>query len=199
MINTQTLASVLKTLKDHQIRCGIGGSYLLQLHALCNNPNDIDFWVEPTDLPKVREIFTDYTEIFEKIQLPSEYHFKIQYFDIVLDFVACFITRPNKNEYIYNIKPDSIEIITTPDGLEIPCTSLEDWYVVYKLLNKEQKASLIEKYIYKRDVQKTNNRLKSSITNDKNILPGRVTQDINSFVWNNMQMNFKEFYNIGEE
>lgn len=198
MINSQTLASVLKTLKENKIRCGIGGSYLLQLYDLCDEPNDIDFWVEPNDMQKVRLLFREYDEIIEKIQLPAQYHYKFRYFDMDIDFVACFITRPNQHEYVYNIRPESIEIITTSDGLDIPCTSLEDWYIVYKLLNREEKASLIEKYIYKKNIVKTNERLNRFIKDKENVLPQRVTNDVNSFVWDNMQMRFEELYNIGE-
>lgn len=198
MINIQSLEFVIEILRENKIRCGIGGSYLLQLYDLCDEPNDVDFWVEPDDIQKVRTLFQDYEEIIEKIQLPVQYHYKFRYIDIDIDFVACFITRPNQHEYIYNIKPESIEVITTSDGLEIPCTSLEDWYVVYKLLNREKKASLIEQFIYKKDIRKTNQKLEMSIKDKKNKLPKRVTKDVNSFVWDNMQINLKELYNIGE-
>lgn len=198
MVNPRTLSSVVDILKENQIRCGIGGSYLLQLYDLCDEPNDVDFWVYPNDIQKVRSIFREYEEIIEKIQLPAQYHYKIRYYDIEVDFVACFITRPNQNEYIYNIKPESIEIITTPDGMQLPCTSLEDWYVVYKLLNKEKKASIIEKYIYKKDVNRTNQRLNMSIEDEDNKLPQRVKNDVKTLVWDNMQLNIKELYNIGE-
>lgn len=198
MINTQTLESVIKILNENEIRCGIGGSYLLQLYDLCDEPQDVDFWVEPDDMQKVRMLFKDYDEIIEKIQLPAKYHYKFRYIDIDIDFVACFMTHPNQHKYIYNIRPENIEIITTSDGMDIPCTSLEDWYVVYKLLKRENKASLIEKFIYKRDIGKTNQKLEISIKEEKNKLPKRVTNDIKSFMWNNMQINLKELYNIGE-
>lgn len=198
MINLHTLKSVLNKLNENQIRCGIGGSYLLQLYDLCDESNDVDFWVEPNDMPKVRRLFKGYDEISEKIQLPSQFHYKVHYHDIDVDFVACFITKPNQHEYIYNIRPENVEIITTQDGLDIPCTSLEDWYIVYKLLNREKKASLIEKYIYKKDVEKTNERLNISIKDEKNILPKRITNDVKSFVWDNMQIRIEELYHNGE-
>lgn len=198
MINFQTLDSALKILKDNQIKCGVGGSFLLQLYDLCDEPKDVDFWVDPKDIQKVRCLFKECDEISERIQLPEQYHYKFRYMDIELDFVACFITRPNQHQYIYNIRPENIEIVTTRDGLVIPCTSLEDWYVVYKLLNKQEKASLIEKYIFKKDICKTNKRLNMFIKDEENKLPQRVTSDIKTFVWNNMQIRLEDLYNIGE-
>ena len=199
MVNVKTLAAAVDILKENHIKCGIGGSYLLQLYHLCDEPNDVDFWVDPDDIQKVRNLFQEFEEIAEKIQLPPEYHYKIRYHDIEIDFVASFITRPNRNKYQYNIKPESIEIITTPEGLNLPCTSLEDWYVVYKLLHREKKAAIIENYIYKRDITKTNERLNMSIMDKENLLPKRVIKDVETLVWKNMQLNFKDLYKLYEE
>ena len=189
MINTQTLNSVIVILKSNKIRCGIGGSYLLQVYKLYEDPDDVDFWVAPDDIDKVRQIFSQYEELEEKIQLPPKYHFKMKYEDIVVDFVACFITKPNKHEYIYNISPQNIEYIEMDDGIELPCTSLEDWYIVDKLLNREEKAELIREYIYKNDVQATNSKLDSFLKDDSNKLPQRVIRAVKDFMWDNNQID----------
>lgn len=197
MVNFHTLTTLVEKLSKNHVHCGIGGSYLLQLYDLCDDPKDVDFWVDPHDIQKVRMIFKDYEEINEKLQLPPQYHYKIRYNDIDVDFVACFITRPNQHEYIYNIKPDTIEIITTSEGVELPCTLLEDWYIVYKLLNREEKAAVIEKYIYKNDVHRTNQRLEMSIRDTNNKLQRRVINDVSDLIWNNLQMDIEEMYDIG--
>ena len=189
MINTQTLNSVINILKSNNIRCGIGGSYLLQVYNLYEDPNDVDFWVAPEDIDKVRNIFSQYEEIGEKIQLPRQYHFKMRYEDIIVDFVACFIVKPNKNEYVYNILPENINYIETESGLELPCTSLEDWYIVYQLLHREKKAELIRRYIYKNDVESTNLKLNSSIEDSNNKLPNRVIKAVKELIWDNIQMD----------
>jgi len=190
VINTQTLDAVIKILKSNRIICGIGGSYLLQVYQLYEDPEDVDFWVAPEDIDKVRQLFSQYEELENKIQLPPKYHFKMKYEDIVVDFVACFITKPNKNEFIYNILPENIEYIETDNGIRLPCTSLEDWYIVYKLLNREEKAELIRRYIYKNDVESTNTKLDSFINDGNNKLPQRVIRAVKDFIWDNNQIDF---------
>lgn len=199
MINQSTLDSILKILKENQICCGIGGSYLLQVYHLCEEPKDVDFWVAPEDISKVRKIFSQYEEIEEKIQLPAEYHFKMQYDDIQVDFVACFIVQPNQNKFVYNIMPENIKLINVGDDRILPCTSLEDWYIVYKLLKRHDKAELIKKYIYQKNIEETNASLQMSIDNENNKLPRQLTDDVKDFIWNNMQYNIPGLYNEQEE
>ncbi len=199
MINYGTLNSLVDILKKNQIRCGIGGSYLLQIHELYSNPDDVDFWVAPEDIGKVRGIFSHYEEIVERIQLPPKFHFKMRYLDIDVDFVACFIVKPNKNEFVYNIMPENIEIVDMEDGSKLPCTSLEDWYIVYKLLRREEKAKLIKKYIYQKDANRVNERLELLIDNKENKLPKRVTKDVKDLIWDNMQLNLDDYFETKKE
>lgn len=198
MINQSTLDSVVDILNENRICCGIGGSYLLQMHQLCDEPKDVDFWVAPEDIAKVREIFRQYEEIEEKIQLPKEYHFKMKYKDILVDFVACFIVKPNKNEFIYNIMPENIKLISVGEGRELPCTSLEDWYIVYRLLKRHDKANMIKQYIYQRNVQETNASLQMSLSNEKNKLPQKLAKDVKEFIWDNIQYRIPDFLDSEE-
>lgn len=49
-------------------------------------------------------------------------------------------------EYIFDSK--SISNFKTINGIKIPFTSLEDWYVIYQLIpNREYKVEMIEKYL----------------------------------------------------
>lgn len=195
MINCATLNSVINILKENHIVCGIGGSYLLNIYQLYDKPEDIDFWVAPEDIEKVRYIFRTYEEIQEKIYLPSKYRFKMRYEDIEVDFVACFIVKPNKNEYVYNIMPKNIEIVDTDDGRKLPCTLLEDWYIVYRLLRKEEKANLIKKYILvESDTNKTNKRFKMFLNNTENRLPKRIIKDVKELTWENIQFTLEDLF-----
>lgn len=183
MINNQVLDSLVKILKKNKVRCGIGGSFLLQLYNLYDDPQDIDFWVYPDDLSIVKEIFCDYPQIEEKLQLPEEYHLKICYEGVFVDFVACFIVQPNKNKYQYNLCPESIEWIDLDNGVEIPCTSLEDWYIVYKLLNRNNKADIIKSYLESKNRIESDTyiKLNRALKDDNNKLPQKMKKDIRAF------------------
>lgn len=188
MINPNTLCKLVQILDNYNITCGVGGSYLLQLYDLYDEPEDVDFWISPSDVPKVKKIFNEYEEITEKLQLPQEYHFKIIFNDIKVDFVACFIVKPNKNEYRYNISPDNVTRLCLEDGNQLPCTSLEDWYIVYKLLKRDDKADIIEEYI---KPMFGNRVLEATLGNKDNKLPPKVTKSINEAMWKNSQMQLK--------
>lgn len=197
MIDTKELASLVKVLQNNKIICGVGGSYLLHLYNLCDNPADVDFWVDPKDMNRVRTLFKDCEQIHERIQLPDDLHYKFVYMDLKVDFVSCFITRPNQYSFSYYINAESIETIKITEGLSIPCTSLEDWYIVYKLLKRDKKAAMIADYIYKRDIQKTTLRLRQSMDSGKNILPKKIRTEISSFVMDNMQYSITELCSHG--
>lgn len=134
-------------LNGNDIVWGVGGSFLLKLHELSSVVNDIDLWVRPCDMEKVRNIFRGYEEISSEISLPPELHFKMNYLGTEVDFVAAFIIKPNRCTFEYEISPNSIELRSYEDTGEIPLTCLEDWYFIYKLLKKNAKAERIEEFL----------------------------------------------------
>jgi hypothetical protein len=146
-----TYEEVIENLKDilnkNNIIWGIGGSFLLKIYNLSSVANDLDLWVRPYDLQKVRNIFREYEEICSEINLPSDLHFKMNYLGTQVDFVAAFIIKPNQNTFDYEISPKDIKLQSYGDTDEIPLTSLEDWYFIYKLLKRNEKAAKIETFL----------------------------------------------------
>ncbi|WP_026523826.1 hypothetical protein [Butyrivibrio sp. MB2005] len=195
MVNMDSLKQLLEILRTEKVRCGIGGSYLLQMYELCDNPQDVDFWVEPSDIEKVREIFKECKEIKEKLQLPEQYHFKFEFKDIVADFVSCFITKPNQYSFEYNIKPDSIEYMPTEKGYEIPCTALEDWYIVYSLLGRKKKADIIKKYIKSLPNSRSTSaiKIKEAIEDSNNTLSAKMKKELDDFAMDCLQVSLFDF------
>ena len=74
MIDFAILKELSEQLNHHNITWGIGGSCLLMLYNLYSEPNDLDLWVQPDDMLKVRELFAAYEEIQTDIPLPEELH-----------------------------------------------------------------------------------------------------------------------------
>ena len=195
MINKEALDSLLSILEENKVRCGVGGSFLLQMYELYDEPQDVDFWVYPDDLPIVRRIFCNYPQINEKLQLPEKYHYKICFEGIYVDFVACFIVKPNKNEFLYNIQPDSIEWVDLDSDRKIPCTSLEDWYIVYRLLNRKSKADIIRTYLRSKNRidSDTATKLSRALDNESNVLPKKIKEDIGELAWEEMQITIADY------
>lgn len=198
MTSKQALQKLSKILKSRKITWGIGGSYLLYLHGLYDNPADIDLWVTPNDMDEVRMLFKGFPELETNINLPKELHFKMLYHEIEVDFVACFMTKPNQYDFTYTIDADNIEEISIGEEKTVPCTYLEDWYIVYKLLRREDKAKIIERY-FKRHQAKHSDRIcriretmDKALRNPSNKVPKKVIEDADSLVRSSLQISIFE-------
>lgn len=182
MIERSSLKTLIEILNSNSIVWGVGGSYLLQLYDLYSEPNDLDLWVQPSDMPRIRKIFCDYHEIITHICLPKELHFKMLYQSTEVDFVACFITKPNQHRFEFQIKPSNIRTIQLGENLTIPCTFLEDWYIIYRLLGRNDKAELIWSFFSKKKIEIDRMALEQAITSQKNNLPKYLRRDIPKLV-----------------
>lgn len=165
-----TLYKLSKILNDANIIWGIGGSTLLEYYGLYSHPNDLDIWIHPNDINKVKNLFENYKEIESNIYLPEKYHLKIHFYDIDVDFVACFMIKPNQHEFTFHISPDNLQYIKK-DDMNIPITFLEDWYIIYKLLKREDKAKIIEDYFHDNAIELSTNALNLSLSSEKNTIP----------------------------
>lgn len=195
MTSKQVLYKLSKTLKNNNITWGIGGSYLLYLHGLYDNPADIDLWINPEDIKTVRTIFREFEEIDTEIPLPKELHFKMLYYEVEVDFVACFMTKPNQYDFMYTIDANNIEEISIGKNKTVPCTYLEEWYIVYKLLHREDKAKIIESYFNKHEIKLSDkiHRIRDTVDralkNPSNKVPQKVIEDAYSLVHSSLQIS----------
>ena len=179
MVNEDTLKRFVLQMAECGIVWGIGGSYLLKKYNLGYDPSDLDLWIQASDMPIVRQKFHNYMELKTNIPLPPEYHYKILFDDLEVDFVACFIVKPNQNTFKYSINPENIEFITLNNELQIPCLLLEDWYVIYKLLKKNDKAEKIREKFSQLGIAFNEEVVQKSIQYEKdNRLPLWLLQEI---------------------
>lgn len=199
MINSSRLNELVKILNENKIVWGIGGSYLLYVYGLYDNPNDLDIWIEPSDMQMVKKLFCEYEEIETNIQLPKEFHLKIKYFEIEVDFVSCFIVTPNKYKFSYYISPETIKYIKLKNGQPIPCTLLEDWYIIYKLLHRESKAKIIEKVFAEKRIPLSNKMMQSSLSRLDNTIQKRVIKDANKLIGDSVQYSIWDYMRFDEE
>ena len=189
MVDKTNLSELAHTLNDNHIKWGIGGSYLLKIYDLVDDPNDLDLWVDPIDIVRVREIFDQYDEIYTSIPLPPNLHYKIKYRNTEVDFVGCFSVKPNQRSFKYNISPTNIKMIQL-DEIEVPCTYLEDWYIVYRLLKRDEKAEMIKKFFKKHSFELSHSAIDDSI--EISNLPKYLTKEVYNIVNNINQLTFFE-------
>jgi hypothetical protein len=149
MINT--LCQIGEKINNENLLWGVGASLLLNQYGLIEKPNDIDLMVSLEDIDRTDTILKGIGERKEKDRKPCYstrvfYEYVINSIDI--DVMAGFGILHNKGVYEYPFSQESITEHKIINGVRIPFTSLEDWYVFYQLMpNRESKVKLIENYL----------------------------------------------------
>ena len=142
-----TLSYIGKNLNDANVVWGIGGSLLLNKFALIDKPNDIDIFISTDDIEKADEILRTIGEKkkWEKTSTYSTkyfYEYVINGFDV--DVMSGFAINHNDGIFRYIFDNNSISELKMINDVNIPFTSLEDWYVIYQLIpNREAKVKMI--------------------------------------------------------
>ncbi|MEW9121988.1 MAG: hypothetical protein AB2421_04685 [Thermotaleaceae bacterium] len=153
----KTLAYIGKKLNDLDILWGVGGSILLNQFELIDIPHDIDIIVDIKDISRADEFLKSMGEKkqWEKTHRYSTryfYEYVINGFDV--DVMAGFKVNHRNGVFEYSFDNHSISEYKEINGIDIPFTSLEDWYVIYQLIpNGEKKADKIESYILSRGMK----------------------------------------------
>lgn len=152
-----TLCHIAKGLNHEGVIWAVGGSVLLNHYGLIDNPNDIDIIVSEMDVEKADYILGSLGEkkVKEKIDIYSTKTFYSYAIDRVeVDMMSGFIINHTTGKYEYTFDNQSISTKKLVNDIEIPMTSLEDWYILYQLMpNRDYKVQLIEDYIRKAGVR----------------------------------------------
>lgn len=130
---------------------GVGASILLNFYGLIKAPNDIDILVSIKDIKKTDMILKDLGDKkkWEKTTNYSTevfYEYNINGFD--LDVMSGLRINFCNGSFEHCFDEKSIIEFRKVNGVDIPLTALEDWYVIYQLIpNREVNVKLIEDYI----------------------------------------------------
>ncbi len=147
----KTLSYIGEKLNDSNILWAVGASMMLNQFGLINNPNDIDIFVDIKDINRADEILQSIGEkkkIEKNSVYSTEFFYKYLINGIGIDVMAGFAINHSRGVYEFIFDTKSISKIETINEIDIPFTSLEDWYIIYQLIpNREFKVNLIEKYL----------------------------------------------------
>ncbi|MGO1653069.1 hypothetical protein [Senegalia sp. (in: firmicutes)] len=156
----ETLSYIGEKLNNSNIRWAVGASVLLNQFGLIDKPNDIDIFVDIKDIHKADEILKGIgkKKKWEKNEIYSTKYFYEYIIDGTdIDVMAGFAIKHKSGVFEYDFNGNSISEFRIINGVNIPFTSLEDWYVIYNLIpNREYKADLIEKYLLAKGIKKPN-------------------------------------------
>ena len=168
-----TLRYIGKKLNEEGIVWGVGASILLNHYGLIDKPNDIDILVDLKDIEKADKVLKSIGEriVWEKTDTYStKYFYEYIVNGVDVDVMAGLSINYDNGTFKYIFDQSSISEIKIINGVDIPLTSLEDWYVIYQLIpNREVKVGMIENYLLSNGIKKPNlleRTLKGSIPNE---------------------------------
>ncbi len=146
---------LLSQLNDSKIRYAIGGSMMLKLRLFDVVPKDIDIMVNESDFQHVVDLFQS---VAEQVSKPSLIPFKTKYFttllleDISIDIMAGFAYEHSEGIYYAIFDSKSVTDWEKIEGVKLPLMSLEEWYVMYLVMNRKNKAEIIDDYWRNQDI-----------------------------------------------
>lgn len=155
-----TLSYIGEKFNEERIVWGVGASILLNHYGLIDKPNDIDILVDLNDIEKADIVLKSIGEkmVWEKADIYSTkffYEYVVNGFEV--DVMAGLSINYDNGIFKYIFDQSSISEIKIINGVNIPLTSLEDWYVIYQLIpNREIKVSMIENYLLSNGIKKPN-------------------------------------------
>lgn len=145
------LSYIGEKLNEADIAWAVGASMLLNQFGFIDKPNDIDIFIDIKDIERADKILKD---IGEKKKWEKTTAYSTKYFyeyvigGIDVDVMAGFAVKHSSGVFEYIFDHDSISENKAINGVAIPFTSLEDWYVIYQLIpNRQPKVEMIEKYL----------------------------------------------------
>lgn len=152
------LSYIAEKLNSINIVWGVGASILLNHFGLIDKPNDIDILVDIKDIGKADEILKGIGEkkIWEKTDAYStRYFYEYTVNECEIDVMSGLRINHSNGVFEYVFDSKSILEIKKVNGVSIPLTALEDWYVLYQLIpNREAKVKIIESYLLSNGIKK---------------------------------------------
>ncbi|MBU3129256.1 nucleotidyltransferase family protein [Clostridium tagluense] len=155
----EALSYIGEKLNENGVVWAVGASILLHHYGLIDSPNDIDILVDLSDIEKVDKILKSIGE--KKVREKSDtystkyfYEYVVHGFDI--DLMAGLSINYNNGTYEYIFNHTSISEYKKINGVNIPLSSLEDWYVIYQLIpGRDIKVKMIENHLSLNGVKKS--------------------------------------------
>lgn len=147
----KTLTYIGERFNNSNIGWAVGASMMLNQFGLVNDSNDIDVFVDIKDINRADEILQgigEKKETGESSLYSTKFFYEYLINEIDIDVMAGFSVGHNRGVYDFIFDSESISKIETINEVDIPFTSLEDWYVIYQLIpNREFKVKLIEEHL----------------------------------------------------
>lgn len=137
-MNTLVLKKVAKILNKLGCIWGVGGSTLLNQYNLVKTPKDIDILIDSKDEEIIKSEMNKIGKIINiknKDEFKSDTFFRYEVEGVIVEFIGGFkIVCEDK---VYEVLFDEKSIVSSvfKDNIKINLMSLEDWFVIYDVMN----------------------------------------------------------------
>lgn len=178
----KSLIKVAKVLNEAEVQWAVGASLMLHTLGITKEVHDIDIFIVWEDIDKaINAIDSIARQIptFYKDEYDTKYFQTFHVDSIGLDVMSRFRIKHSEGIYEFPLKEENIVRIDWIDGVKIPYTAPEDWFVAYMLMiNREPKVKMIEAYLAEEGV-KYPKLLKCAL---KQELPKNVKKEISKYL-----------------
>lgn len=152
------LLRIAEVLNSNAVDWGLGGSSMLWFHGLIDCPNDIDLLVAEHDALRTHELLSPlgmYEELQPKEPFCTKYFTHYTIFGAEVDVIGLLGIRHAEGVYRLDWRRDADTRVEQLEGVSVPLTPLEDWFVLYLLMpGRGGKADLIEACLKRQGIRR---------------------------------------------
>lgn len=145
----QLLAELAARLNERAIVWGLGGSAMLHYYGLAEDPRDLDLLIAETDADRAAEALQSMGRLEELPPKPpycSKRFIRLYADGMETDLIALFRLEHSSGVYEYGLDTGSITRNVRVENTDVPLTAPEDWYVLYQLMGRVERALSLEEY-----------------------------------------------------
>ncbi|HEU4965243.1 MAG TPA: hypothetical protein VFV52_15550 [Bacilli bacterium] len=158
MSGSLVLQAIAHALEKEKVVWALGGSLMLQQYGLVGSANDIDLLVAMPDAARSHAALALLGRGGpggSKAPFCTKhfYQYRIEEHDV--DVMGDYSTEHEAGVYVLPFDAASVVRVAEVDGVPVPLSALEDWFVLYQLMPaKKGKADLIESYLLEHGVER---------------------------------------------
>lgn len=157
-MNKEALLRIADMLNRNAVDWGLGGSSMLWFHGLVDRPNDIDLLVAEHDALRAHELLSrlgTHEAVKPKEPFCTKHFTQYTILGTEVDVIGLFGIRHAEGVYRLDWRRDESTRVELLEGVSIPLTPLEDWFVLYLLMSgRGGKADLIEACLKRQGVRR---------------------------------------------
>lgn len=146
------LQRIATEFSNHELTWALGGPVLLGIQGVFDAVEPIGIMITSQGVKKADEILCDMGE--KQPRIPASGYisqfFHVYIIDGVQFSLICGMAVRNKGYlFSYNFNKDAIVNMAKIGDVYVPCTSLEDWWILYQMIpHREDLFDIIDRYFH---------------------------------------------------